>query len=148
MVALIVDGLVVTLLALIVATVPELMWAALSPVTVPRWLAGATSAIAETVPLLYFTVLWTTTGRTVGGLATGTVVEHRDGHRLSLPHAFARAVIGLALAPLWLVGMVLVLTDGRRRGLHDRVLFTDVRYVTASTPTAPSGSKASAERHD
>jgi uncharacterized RDD family membrane protein YckC len=127
---LVVDGLAVTLLVLVVATLPEFTWSNLSALTVPRWLAGVTSAIAMIVPLVYFTALWTTTGQTVGGMATGIVVEHRDGHRLSFPHALARAAVGLLFAPLWILGMLAILEDGRRRAWHDQLMRTDVRYVT------------------
>jgi uncharacterized RDD family membrane protein YckC len=128
-VALMVDGLVVTILVLLVATLPEMTWTNLSPHTVPRWLAGTTSAVGLFVPVLYFAALWTMTGRTVGNLATGIVVEHRTGRRMSFPHALARAVLGLALAPLWLVGMLSILADRDRRAWHDRLLRTDVRYT-------------------
>src|SRR5262245_28598571 len=90
-VALVLDGLIVALIVLAEATLPEVTWSSLSPATVPRWLAGATSAIAMVVPLLYFAVLWRVAGQTLGGLATGTRVENRDGGRLSFPHALGRA---------------------------------------------------------
>jgi uncharacterized RDD family membrane protein YckC len=128
-VALALDGLVVTLLVLAVETLPKVTWSSLSPRTVPPWLPGATSVISMFVPVLYFTTLWAIAGQTVGGLVTGTVVEHRDGHRLSFPHAFGRAVVGLALAPLWIVGLLFVLVDRQRRAWHDRITRTDVRYA-------------------
>jgi uncharacterized RDD family membrane protein YckC len=129
LVALVVDGLVVTLIVLVVATLPELTWQNLSPRTVPRWLAGATSLIGLVIPVLYFATLWSMTGRTVGNMLTGIVVE-RHGRRLSFVHALARAVLGLLLAPLWLVGMLAVVADRDRRAWHDHLLGTDVRYTT------------------
>ena len=114
-------GLVVTLLVLIVATLPEATWSSLSPTTVPRWLEGVTSAVAFAVPLVYFSALWAMTGQTAGGLATGTVVEHRDGFRLSFPHALARAV-AKALAASLIMGLVVVVvnTIWAMLGLTDR----------------------------
>jgi len=138
-VALVLDGLVVTLLVLIVATLPEAAWSSLSPRTVPRWLDGATSVIAIAVPLLYFAALWAMTGQTAGGLAAGTVVEHRDGHRLSFPHALARAVIGLAFAPLWVVGMLFIVASSERRAWHDLLTHTDVRYAARRGPARRRG---------
>jgi uncharacterized RDD family membrane protein YckC len=133
-VALVLDGLVVTLLVLIVATLPEATWSSLSPTTVPRWLEGVTSAVAFAVPLVYFSALWAMTGQTAGGLATGTVVEHRDGFRLSFPHALARAVVGLAFAPLWVVGMLAIVANRERRAWHDLLTRTDVRYASSRSP--------------
>jgi uncharacterized RDD family membrane protein YckC len=129
LVALVLDGLVIAVLILVVATLPELTWTSLSPRTVPRWLAGTSSVVAAVVPMVYFTALWRMTGQTVGDLATGIVVEHRDRHRLSLAHAFVRAALGLLLAPLWLLGMLQILADPHRRAWHDQLLRTDVRYT-------------------
>jgi uncharacterized RDD family membrane protein YckC len=129
LVALVIDGLVVTVLVLILTSLPELTWTKLSPETVPPWLYRATSALAITIPLLYFAAMWSTTGRTVGGVLTGIVVEHRDGHRLTAKHALARAFLGLLLAPFWLLGMLAILTDRHRRAWHDQLLRTDVRYT-------------------
>lgn len=129
LVALVIDGLVVALLVLMVASLPELTWTNLSPGTVPPWLPTMTSVLAVTVPLLYFTAMWSTTGRTVGNLIMGIVVEHRDGHRLTVKHAFVRAGLGLLLAPFWLLGMLAILADRHRRAWHDQLLRTDVRYT-------------------
>jgi uncharacterized RDD family membrane protein YckC len=43
-------------------------------------------------------------------------------------------VFGLAFAPIWLLGMALVLVDARRRGLIDLAFGTVVVY--ASRPNA------------
>ncbi len=127
--ALVIDGLVVTMLVVVVTSLPDLTWTKLSPGTVPPWLYTATSALAVTIPLFYFTMMWSTTGRTIGNLVTGIVVEHRDGHRLTAKHALARASLGLLLAPFWLIGMLGILADRRRRAWHDQLLRTDVRYT-------------------
>jgi uncharacterized RDD family membrane protein YckC len=130
LVALVLDGLVVAMLVLAVASMPEMTWASLSPHTVPHWLGSATSIVASVVAPLYFAALWGMTGQTLGDLATGITVEHRDGRRMSYPHALLRAVIGLLLAPVWLVGMLAILGDRNRRAWHDHLLRTDVRYAT------------------
>lgn len=129
-VALVLDGFVVAMLVLAVASLPEVTWASLSPHTVPHWLSGATSMLASVVAPLYFAALWAMSGQTLGDLATGITVEHRDGGRITYPHALLRAVVGLLLAPIWVVGMLAVLVDRRRRAWHDRLLRTDVRYAT------------------
>lgn len=129
LVALVLDGLVVTALVLAVATVPGLLWSSLSPHTMPRGLGVAISVVTTFIPVLYFTTLWTMNGQTLGALATGIVVEHRDGHRISFTRAFVRAALGLLLAPLWLLGLLFILVDPQRRAWHDRLLGTDVRYA-------------------
>jgi uncharacterized RDD family membrane protein YckC len=95
------------------------------PPTAVHALVAAASAIA---PTAYFTVGWWVAGRSLGQLLLGIRVTDDQGRPLRLPRALARAVIGLALVPVWLVGMVGVLVDGRRRAWHDRLLRTTVRY--------------------
>jgi uncharacterized RDD family membrane protein YckC len=129
LVALLLDALVVTVLVLAVAGLPELTWLSLSPRTVPGWLADVTTTVATFVAPLYFAAFWRMSGQTIGDLATGIVVEHRDGRRLSFPHALVRAAVGLLFAPLWMIGMIAVLSDRRRRAWHDQLLRTDVRYA-------------------
>ncbi len=93
-----------------------------TPVTA---LVAAASAIA---PATYFTVAWWVSGQSLGQLLLGIRVTDDAGRSPRLPRALARAVVGLALAPEWLVGMVGVLIDSRRRAWHDRLLRTTVRY--------------------
>lgn len=128
--ALALDGIVITLAVVAVTTLPVVTWQSVSPTGAPGWLEAVCSVAGAFVPWLYFTTLWWLTGQTVGDLVTGIAVEHRDGHRLSLPHSALRAAIGLLFAPVWLVGMLAVLWDGRRRAWHDRLLRTDVRYAS------------------
>jgi uncharacterized RDD family membrane protein YckC len=86
---------------------------------------------AGLLPWAYFTVAWWIGGRTVGGLLMGTAVERPDGRRVPLVVAALRSAIGLVLAPLWLVGLVGVLWDKRRRAWHDVVFHTVVRRTSA-----------------
>jgi uncharacterized RDD family membrane protein YckC len=131
LVALGLDAIAITLSVLAVTTLPVVIWQDVAPIGAPGWLATACAVAGLFVPWVYFTFYWWLTGQTPGGLATGIVVEHRDGHRMSLPHAALRAGIGLLLAPVCLVGMLAVLSDSRRRAWHDRLLRTDVRYAAA-----------------
>ena len=73
-------------------------------------------------------------GQTVGDLAMGIQVVRAAGGGLSLLHAAARAAIGLLFAPLWMIGLLLVLWDGRRRAAHDYLLRTVVRYSPRAHP--------------
>jgi hypothetical protein len=94
----------------------------------PTPVTAAVAAAAAIAPATYFTVAWWIAGRTAGQVLFGIRVTDNVGLPLHLPRALTRAVVGLALAPVWLVGMVGVLLDGRRRAWHDRLLRTTVRY--------------------
>jgi uncharacterized RDD family membrane protein YckC len=128
LVALVVDGFVVTLVIVVISGLPSLTWRSLSPLTVPRWLSTATSVIDALIPLVYFTAFWAMTGQTVGDRLMGIVVRRHDGDRISFARSLARAAVGLALAPVWLVGMLQIMGDHDRRAWHDYLLGTDVRY--------------------
>jgi uncharacterized RDD family membrane protein YckC len=129
LIALFLDSLVISALVIGIGTVPELLWKNLLPESVPGWLVELDSLAAAAIPLVYFTLLWSMTGQTLGGLATGIVVTNGSGSRLSLRHSFVRALVGLLLAPLWLIGMLAIVADGKRRAWHDRLLRTSVRYT-------------------
>jgi uncharacterized RDD family membrane protein YckC len=59
-------------------------------------------------------------------------VRHDDGRAISLLLAAARAAVGLLIAPLWMVGLIYVLLDRRRRALHDLLFGTVVPYSSRS----------------
>lgn len=127
--ALIVD---VALLGIGIATVrllPPLVWEEIYGRTAPSWLSSGAGLVAAALPWLYFTVCWWLTNQTVGDLVIGIEVRNTNGGGLSLPHAALRAAVGLLLAPVWMVGLLSILWDRRRRAWHDRVLRTVVRYT-------------------
>ncbi len=120
--------LVGALVALVGAGGPAL-WHTLTGNT-PDWLRVCASVAAGAVPVVYFWLSWWAIGRSFGGLLLGFVVLRADGHRMRLLHAAARAFLGLLFAPLWLVGMLLILVTPRRRALHDILLGTVVTRTT------------------
>ena len=85
----------------------------------------------------YFVVFWSTTGQTPGMRMLGLRVTRADGTRLGVGRAIVR-VVGLALAIIpFFAGFLPVLVDDRRRGIHDMLADTVVRYAdTASPPYA------------
>ncbi len=127
--ALAIDAALLTAAALALRLVPELAWLQVIGRTPPGWLVTVAGVLAGVLPWIYFTVCWWLTGQTLGGVPIGVVVRRRDGRDVSLLHAAVRAAVGLLLAPLWLVGMLFVVFDSRRRAWHDLVLGTVVRYA-------------------
>jgi uncharacterized RDD family membrane protein YckC len=96
-------------------------------------LFGAAAWVAWSA--VYFVTFWTLTGQTPGDRVLGIRVVSARGEKLSLRQALRRAG-GLALAILPLgAGLLPILTDDRRRGLHDRIAATVV--VWDGDETAP-----------
>lgn len=123
--ALTVDATLLALAVIFVANGPPAVWASLAG-SAPGWLKVISETAAALLPVAYFAMCWWATGRTVGGLLFGTAVRRRGGEHLGLGRALLRAVLGLLLPLVWLVGLITILTDGRRRALHDRVFGTVV----------------------
>ncbi|MEV0453565.1 RDD family protein [Catellatospora methionotrophica] len=120
-------GLLAIASSLAVSGVPA-VWSALAG-DPPGWLKAASAVVAAALPVVYFTGCWWMTGQTLGSLLFGTVVRRTDGRHVGLCRALLRALVGLAIPVLWLVGLLGVLTDDRRRAWHDRLFGTVVRYV-------------------
>ncbi len=95
----------------------------------PEWLSASIAAVAAAAAPMYFTICWWLVGRTAGSALVGIRVCTPDGRRLGLLRALARAWLGLVGIIVWAIGMVMSLFDPRRRGLLDRVMSTEVRYV-------------------
>jgi uncharacterized RDD family membrane protein YckC len=78
---------------------------------------------------LYFVVFWTVTGQTPGGRLLGIRVVPAGEGRLGIVRAAGRFVVMmLALVPLG-AGFLTVLFDERRRGPHDMIADTVVRWA-------------------
>jgi uncharacterized RDD family membrane protein YckC len=123
--ALAVDAVLLTLAIPFVANGAPSLWSALHG-KAPGWLVLGSQLAAALLPFAYFSLCWWGGGRTVGGLLFGTVVRRRGGAPLGPGRATARAVIGLALPLVWLVGLITIMWDDRRRALHDRLFGTVV----------------------
>ncbi len=130
--ALIVDALLLALAVPIVALGPSAIWSALAG-PAPGWLLVCSQVAAGVLPLAYFTVCWWGTGQTAGDVLFGVVVRRPGDAHLGLFRSFLRALVGLLLPVVWLIGMGMILVDGHRRALHDRLFGT----VVVRKPTAP-----------
>ena len=135
---LVVDAAALTVGSLAVTTLPPLAWAQVVGRS-PGWLAAGSAVAGAILPWTYFTACWWLSGRTAGGLLVGTAVRRRDGGDVTLPQAALRALVGLVFAPVWVVGLLGILTDARRRAWHDRLFRTVVRYThsLAREPATP-----------
>ncbi len=87
---------------------------------------------------LYFIAFWSVTGETPGDRLIGIHVVPTAGPRIGIIRAALRFVVMvLALVPLG-AGFVTVLFDDRRRGPHDMVARTVVRWISADAPLSPT----------
>lgn len=78
--------------------------------------------------LLYFVTFWTLTGQTPGDRLMGIRVFSSISDRIRIRQAALRyGALLLAALPLG-AGFLPVLTDERRRGLHDKIAKTVVRW--------------------
>jgi uncharacterized RDD family membrane protein YckC len=122
---LVVDAALVTVASLAVGSLPPVAWRELVGHD-PGWLDTLSASLAGVLPWAYFTVCWTLTGATVGALLVATRTCRGSGAAVGPARAALRALVGLAVAPVWLVGLLGVLTDARRRAWHDRLFGTVV----------------------
>ncbi|GAA1838877.1 hypothetical protein GCM10009682_63910 [Luedemannella flava] len=125
--ALAVDLAIVATAAALTASLPSAIWRSVTGVE-PDLLPAVSVMAAAALPWTYFTAAWWLGGRTVGALLLGLAVTRPDGGRVGLVRAATRAGVGIAFAPVWLVGMLNVLFDAERRAWHDRLFGTVVRY--------------------
>jgi uncharacterized RDD family membrane protein YckC len=90
-----------------------------------RWLG---LALGSVFPSLYTLFFWTTTGQTPGKAVMGVRVVRLDGRPMNLLTAVLR-LAGYAAALLTFgLGFLMMLADGRRQGLADKLARTCVVY--------------------
>jgi uncharacterized RDD family membrane protein YckC len=129
-----VDAAIVNLVALVVGVAIGL---ALSILTIHDSLEvvllaiGGAAFIAWSVG--YFVVFWSTTGQTPGDRLMQIRVCREDGERVEPRRALLRfGALVLAAIPLF-AGLLTVLVDDRRRGLHDMLARTIVVRAPQTT---------------
>jgi uncharacterized RDD family membrane protein YckC len=115
-----IDAAIINALAVIVTAATTLI---ASVVTLPEVVQTIAVAAGGTLYLLwaagYFVVFWTTTGQTPGNRLLRFRVQASDGGPLLPRRALLRFVcLTLAALPLF-AGVLMILVDDRRRGLHD-----------------------------
>ncbi len=81
---------------------------------------------------LYFAAFWSIAGQTPGMRVLGLRLVRPDGRLPSLPRSFLRFAFLIVSIAIVFLGLVPILFDGRRRGLHDFVADTVVLNRTAA----------------
>jgi len=87
-------------------------------------LSGSTIAVLLGVgwtvaTITYFTFFWSTAGQTPGMRALGQRVSRADGSRVGVARAVLRFLVLTFGFVVLLAGLLMILVDDRRRGLHD-----------------------------
>jgi uncharacterized RDD family membrane protein YckC len=120
-----VDAAIINAVAIVAAAVVSLTF---SVIDVPHAVEVVVAAVGGAAYLLwtigYFTTFWATTGQTPGSRVLRIRVVPASGDRLP-PRRGALRFLGLTLAviPLF-AGLLPILVDDRRRGLHDMIART------------------------
>jgi uncharacterized RDD family membrane protein YckC len=128
--ALAVDVALLSAATVAVRMLPKVAWSQVIRNDVPPWIDTGAAVLAWLLPWLYFTLCWWINGQTVGDMLIGVSVRYEDDRDISLFRAAIRAAVGLLVAPLWILGLVYVLWDRRRRALHDLLFGTVVPYTS------------------
>ncbi len=137
-VALAIDALAINAIAFLVVGAINLLVTLLGhhgSVTTVEAIAGGSAWVVWAGA--YFVMFWTLTSQTPGARALGIRVLSADGRTLGLGQALVRfGAMALAAVPFG-AGFLPVLVDRRRRGVHDLVAGTIVRWSTvADSPRA------------
>jgi uncharacterized RDD family membrane protein YckC len=129
-VALAVDSVIVQGTLLVLAGMASLVAQLVGGVHLGTVGAAIAASAWVVITATYFVAFWTVDGQTPGMRAMHLEVTTKGGHE---PPNLGRSIIraaGLALCILTLgLGFVPVLFDDRRRGLHDMLAGTVVRYA-------------------
>jgi len=129
-VAFVLDALIIDTAIIVLAGCVALVLSVLAPDADPG-VAGVIAALGAwgVAAAAYFVALWTLTGQTAGMRVMRLSVVDVTGRRPRLGRSLVRlAGMWLAAIPL-LAGFALILFDGRRQGLHDKLAGTFVRHA-------------------
>jgi uncharacterized RDD family membrane protein YckC len=95
-------------------------------------LIAAGAVVATLWSAGYFVFFWSTTGQTPGDRVMEIRVQDAaDGRPLHLARAVLRLLGALLSVLLLFLGYLMILVDGRRRALHDRLVGNVVVYAPA-----------------
>jgi uncharacterized RDD family membrane protein YckC len=150
-VALLIDAVAIDVIALLVGGAVNLILSMFGVSGSVNLVAAVAGGLAWLVwSGAYFVTFWTVTGQTPGARLMGIRVVRPDG-RIGFVCAVSRfGGLVLSMLPLG-AGFIPVLFDDRRRGLHDRIAGTVVRWddhdgdvvTPPSALTQPAASRSS-----
>ena len=102
------------------------------------WVSGLTIMV---LAILYLTLAWSGTGRSIGKRMAGLRVRRASGAPLGTGRAFLRAVLYVVLT----IGFLWVLVSRKNKSAWDIVLATTVIYDWGLRPTSPPAAAAARE---
>jgi uncharacterized RDD family membrane protein YckC len=107
------------------------------PEDVRTILAAIGAVLACAWAIAYFVFFWSATGQTPGSRVMRIIVlDASTGHPVHAGRAAFRLLcLPLSAIPLC-AGFLMILVDGRRRALHDRLARTVVEHVREEPPAA------------
>jgi uncharacterized RDD family membrane protein YckC len=130
-VAFVIDALLIDLGILVLAGGTALVLSVLVPDGVEPGFVGVVIGLGAwgLAAAAYFVAFWTLTGQTIGMRVMRLMVTDAAGTRPRLARSAIR-LAGMWLAAIpFMAGFALILFDGRRQGLHDKLAGTFVRHV-------------------
>ncbi len=86
------------------------------------------------VALVYFTLLWTWRGTTVGGIVLKLKVVRVDGGPMTFVVALVRALAAAFSVVVFFLGFLWIAWDKDKQGWHDKIAGTQVIRLPHSTP--------------
>jgi len=95
------------------------------------WVSGLTIMV---LAILYLTVGWSGTGRSIGNSMAGLRVRTASGTQFGMARALARATLYVVFP----IGFLWVLVSRKNKSLFDILLSTTVIYDWGLRPTAPA----------
>jgi uncharacterized RDD family membrane protein YckC len=144
-----VDALIIDALVVFVGAVVALCLSLLDiPSEIRTVLAAIGAAVALVWGVAYFVFFWSATGQTPGNRVMHIDVQDADsGEPISARRALVRFGALILAAIILCLGLLLILIDRQRRGLHDRLVGTVVVYSVDEGPAlkpieVPAGENA------
>jgi uncharacterized RDD family membrane protein YckC len=143
------DALIIDAVVLFVGAVVALCLSLLDiPSEIRTVLAAIGAAVALVWGVAYFVFFWSATGQTPGNRVMRIDVQDADsGEPISARRALIRFGALILAAIILCLGLLLILVDRQRRGLHDRLVGTVVVYSVDEGPAlrpiaVPAGENA------
>lgn len=129
-VAVLIDGVIISIVNLLVGLIPTLALIEPSGGTGPLFIIGTVLSVVLQYGVLigYETYMIGRHGATLGKMAMKIRVVMPDGGKVSYLRAFARYFAKILSSVILLIGYILAAFDSQKRALHDSICNTRVVY--------------------